>query len=225
MSLDMVIYTDRYGFSITNYMIGILIMMLIISWIRTRNLSHTTCAAIFGIYLLFVIRNTLFPLHIAGGFADAMRAGSFMSGFNLIPFNFPYSPEISSITLELGLNIVLLVPFGFGLSFLVPFRAKNVFWLAPAVGISIEAIQLVISLIIGYPYRVIDINDAIMNTLGFLIGYGIFRLFAWLYIAMTHRLNIEHVGLGKYIYGIANRATDQESADYNRLDSGIELTP
>jgi len=204
MSLDMVIYTATYGFSVTNYVIGMLIVILTISWVRTRNLSHTICASIFGIYFLFVIRNTLFPLHIAGGFADSMRAGSFMSGVNLIPFNFPYSPELSSIIRELLLNVILLVPFGFGLSFLVPFRAKNIVWLAPIVGVSIETIQLIISLIIGYPYRAIDITDAIMNALGFLVGYGMFRLFAWLYIATTHRFSIEHVGLGKYIYRIGN---------------------
>ena len=224
MSLNMMIYIDPYGYSIMNYMIGLLIIMIIISWIKTRNLSHTTCVTIFGIYLLFVIDKTLFPLYITGGFAESMREMSFMAGINLIPFNFSSSAERSSVILELGLNVALLVPFGFGLSFVVPFRAKNVFWLAPAVGVSIEVIQLVISLVIGYPYRAIDINDAIMNTLGFLIGYGIFRIFAWLYMAMTHRFNIEHVGPGKYIYGIANRVTNQESAGYNRLDVGAEST-
>lgn len=210
MSLSMTVYTHDTGFSLTNYMIGILIIMLIISLIRTRSLSYVTCAAIFGIYLLFVIRNTFFPLHISGGFADMMREGAFMAGVNLIPFNFSSYSELSSIIRQLALNFVLLVPFGFGLSFLVPFRAKAVVWLAPAVGVSIEAIQLVISLFIGYPYRVIDITDVIMNTLGFLIGYGLFRLFVWLYLALTHRLNIEHAGLGKYIYTIAHRATGQE---------------
>lgn len=207
---NMGVYTNDSGFSLTNYMIGILIVVLIISWIRTRSLSYVTCAAIFGIYLLFAIHKTFFPLHISGSFADMMRTMPFMAGVNLIPFNFSSASELSSIIRELALNTVLLVPFGFGLSFLVPFRAKAVVWLAPAVGVSIEAIQLVISLIIGYPYRVIDITDVIMNTLGFLIGYGLFRLFVWLYLALTHRLNIEHVGPGKYIHTIARRATGQE---------------
>lgn len=117
MSLSMMIYTDDYSFSITNYIVFILIIILTISSIRTRNLYHTICATIFGIYLLFLIQNTFFPLHISGGFADMMRAGSFMAGVNLIPFNFSPFSEFSSVIRELALNFALLVPFGFGLSF------------------------------------------------------------------------------------------------------------
>lgn len=212
MSLSMTVYTNSGGYSLTNYMIGILIMVLIISWIRTRSLSYVTCAAIFGIYLLFAIEETFFPLHVSGGLADSMRATPFRSGVNLIPFNFSSASELSSVIRQLALNTVLLMPFGFGLSFLVPFRAKNIWWIALMVGVSIEAVQLVISLLIGYPYRVIDITDVIMNTLGFLIGYGLFRLFIWLYLALTHRLSIDHIGLARYIHTIADRATGQQSA-------------
>jgi glycopeptide antibiotics resistance protein len=218
MSLSMVVYSNDRGFDLINYMIGILIITLVISFIRTRNLSFVTCATIFGIYLLFVIRNTFFPLHIAGVFVDMMRDAPFTSRINLIPFNFSYASDFSIVIRELVLNTALLIPFGFGIGFLVSFRTKDLLWLAPAVGISIEAMQLVISLMIGYPYRVIDITDVIMNTLGFLTGYGIFRLFAWWYIAMTHRLNIKHVGLTKYVYRIARRATDQENTEYNRFE-------
>ena len=227
MSLQMMLYLDDYAHSVKNYMIGILIVMLLIAWIRTRSLSYIVCATIFGIYLLFVIDKTFFPLQVGGVFADTMKAAPFTSGINLIPFNFSHLSDPGSIIRELGLNLVLLVPFGFGMSFVAPVRGKNTWWLAPAVGVSIEAIQLVISLILGYPYRVIDITDVIMNTLGFLVGYGIFRLFAWLYIAMTQRLHIEHAGLRQYIYTVAHRATDQGngagvSANVSRFTSGVD---
>jgi glycopeptide antibiotics resistance protein len=206
--LTMTLYTENYGYSLTNYFIGLLIAILIIALIRTRSLSYVICAAIFGVYLLFVIDNAFFPLHIRGNFADSMRAMPFIFGVNLIPFRFsPYS-ELSSIIRELGLNLALLVPFGFGISFLFPVREKHIVWLAPGVGASIEAIQLVISLIVGYPYRTIDITDVIMNTSGFLVGYAIFRLFVWWYLALTQRFHIKHVGLGRYIYMIAHPATD-----------------
>jgi glycopeptide antibiotics resistance protein len=185
-------------------MIGILIVALFVSSIRTRSLSHTICAAIFGIYLLFVIDEAFFPLHISGSFADMMREMPFMLGVNLIPFRFSDASQLGEIIRELALNFALLIPFGFGIRFLVAFSAKDLVWLALAAGISIEAVQLVISLLLGYPYRVIDITDVIMNTLGFLAGYGIFRLFAGLYVAATHRLNIQHAGLTKYIYTITS---------------------
>jgi glycopeptide antibiotics resistance protein len=206
-------------------MIGILGMILILAGIKTRSLSYVTCAAVFGIYLLFLIHRTFFPLHISGNFADMMKAAPFMVGVNLIPFKFSNVSDLYNIVRELALNLVLLIPFGFGIRFLVSFRTKDVLWLALTVGCSIEAIQLVISLIIGYPYRVIDINDVIMNTLGFLTGYGLFRLFVWLYILMTHRFQIAHVGLGKYIYTIAIGTTDQENAKYNRFDESVKPNP
>jgi glycopeptide antibiotics resistance protein len=206
-------------------MIGILGMILILAGIRTRSLSYVTCAAIFGIYLLFLIHKTFFPLYISGSYADIMKASPFMVGVNLIPFKFNNASDLYSVVRELALNLVLLMPFGFGIRFLVSFRTKDVFWLVIAVGCSIEAIQLVISLIIGYPYRVIDITDAIMNTLGFLVGYGFFRLFSGLYLAITHRLKIQPIGLGKYIYTIAHRATDQQNSGDPHFDGEVIKTP
>lgn len=59
---------------------------------------------------------------------------------------------------------------------------------------------------LGYPYRVIDINDAILNAFGVLIGYGMFRIFAWLYLRVTQRFASKHRGLTAYIYDVARRA-------------------
>lgn len=148
-----------------------------------------------------------------------------MAGVNLIPFNFNNALELNSVVRELALNLVLLMPFGFGIRFLVPFKTKQVWQVALAAGVSIEAIQLVISLMIGYPYRVIDINDVIMNTLGFLVGYGFFRLFSLLYLGMTHRLKIQPIGLGNYIYKIAQKASDRDTTGDPRVDREAVSTP
>jgi len=87
------------------------------------------------------------------------------------------------------------VPLGFGLNFISRVRTRDILWLSITIGLGIEAIQFVVSLVLGYPYRVVDINDALLNAIGVLIGYGFFRAFAWLYLTITQRLKIEHRGL------------------------------
>jgi glycopeptide antibiotics resistance protein len=53
-----------------------------------------------------------------------------------------------------------------------------------AFGLIIEAVQLIIGLLLGYPYRVTDINDVIANALGVWLGFALFglstRIILWL---------------------------------------------
>lgn len=210
MALNMMVYTADTGFSMLPYMLGALGVLLIVAGIKTRSIAYVTCALVFGVYLLFVIDKVFFPLHVAGGFAEMMRTIPFETGVNFIPFYVSSTATLESVLWEWGLNLVLLVPFGFGISFLVPLRPKQVLWLAPLVGLSLEVMQLLIGLMVGYPYRVIDINDAIMNTLGFWVGYGLFRLFALGYVMMIARMGVTPRGLGEYVYTVARRGEETD---------------
>jgi glycopeptide antibiotics resistance protein len=40
---------------------------------------------------------------------------------------------------------------------------------------------------IGGAYRGVNINDVLLNAVGVLIGYGIFRVFTWLYLLKKAR--------------------------------------
>jgi glycopeptide antibiotics resistance protein len=165
---------------------------------RQHSLSYLLCFAVLGVYLVFALNKTLFPLNIGGDYHDdQVPLRSFV---NLIPF-YPgpwgYSEGFFLTNLQ---NIALTIPFGFGVNFVVQVRAKSIFWIALSIGLGIETVQLAISLTgLSHPYRLADVNDVIMNALGVLIGYGIFRVFAWLYLLITHRLGIEHRGLAAYI--------------------------
>lgn len=46
------------------------------------------------------------------------------------------------------------------------------------VSVAIEAAQLGIGLLAGYPYRMTDVDDVLLNTLGAAIGYGAWRAIA-----------------------------------------------
>jgi glycopeptide antibiotics resistance protein len=72
------------------------------------------------------------------------------------------------------LNILLMLPFGFGLSFITNFRGKKVVIIGALFSIGIELLQLVTGLLAKMTFRIADINDVIFNTIGVAIGYMLF---------------------------------------------------
>lgn len=192
-------------FDLTAWLIGftLLGMLLVLEWRRIPNLPRLLFIALFGFYLLCVIRWTVFPIYIFPARALQVR---FMDGVNLIPFYFgPFTP-LAFAWPGLLLNTLLTMPVGFGISFITRFRVQHLPGLVVAFGVGIEGVQLLISLILGYAYRTIDVNDVICNSLGVLLGYAAFRIFARLYLATVRRFNLHPSGLFHYIQQASNQA-------------------
>jgi glycopeptide antibiotics resistance protein len=160
----------------------ILVILLPIIWQKKHNLFYLFCFSVFWIYLLGVVSATLipFPPPLRGELRTPVS--EILSRINLIPFNFgglfDLHPNIA--ILELGGNILLTVPFGFMIPFLIQVKGRQIPWLALAVGLSTELSQLAACLILGTNYRSVDINDVILNAVGAIIGYGLLRGLAWL---------------------------------------------
>ena len=124
---------------------------------------------LFGIYIAMVLdvtdSGTLYDLLRSGGLAIDTAT------VNLIPFSDPEYSKVGYV-----LNVIMLMPFGF----LAPtlFRDKRKLWKTALAGalfsILIEGSQLL-------NYRSTDVDDVILNTLGTVIGYGIYRLFLRLF--------------------------------------------
>ena len=114
---------------------------------------------------------------------------AFTPGINLIPFYFGNCFALA-IPCVRGIveNIVLTIPFGFGINFLVKIKPKNFTWLGLAIGFLFEISQLTISLAFRSGFRSADINDVIFNGAGVLIGYTFFMLYAWLYPGIIERM-------------------------------------
>lgn len=142
---------------------------------------------LFCVYVLHLGKYTLFPIPIDPRLiADKARvANTFAEEMNLIPFFFPAGFGLADM--QVLLNIALTVPFGFGISFLGKTHLRKIVLLGLLVGCTIESLQLLIGLALGFPYRYVDINDVIMNFLGVVIGYGIFRLFSIVFIKVTKK--------------------------------------
>ena len=122
-----------------------------------------------------------------------------------MPFNYDFSFIPHIVWRQIFENILLTVPFGFGVSFVVGLKPRHFLWLIPAVGIALEGTQFFVMLLLRI-VRTIDIDDVILNGLGVLIGYLLFRVFASLYIRGTQRFGLPRSGLLGYVYDVSARA-------------------
>jgi glycopeptide antibiotics resistance protein len=198
-------------FDLLDWLVGVLILvfLLFVLWKQKRSFSYFFFFSVFWVYLLVLVSVTIFPVPLpdAGTFLAKQEITFVLSHINFVPFKYLSDPYANPyiVFLEILQNILLTVPFGFGVSFIAQLKARDFPWLAIALGLAIEASQLVISLGVG-GYRTIDITDVLLNAIGVLLGYGVFRIFAWLYLMITHRFGINHKGLLTYIYNVACRA-------------------
>ncbi|MDW7755830.1 MAG: VanZ family protein [Brevefilum sp.] len=163
-------------------------------------------------YLVILIGLTIFPIPILSIFRKPIWRKSIehvFSQINLVPFRFGglFSLHPNIIFQEIVGNILLTVPFGFGIIFIMPAMSKNIRWMAFVVGLVIETIQLLITIGLGVSYRSTDINDVILNALGVFIGYGLFRMFAWIFLKIKHRYGINPKGLFAFIDDIINQVS------------------
>ena len=175
-----------------------LFIVLIVLWKQKKSFSYMFFLLIFWIYMMGVVSVIVFPFPI--GIPNA----NFKPDINLVPFDFGCcDPRMLSLCIRnLYENILLTIPFGFGISFIARIKPSNIVWLAIAVGFVFELSQLVIALIFRSSFRTVDINDVILNAAGVLIGYGIFRIFGWLYSAVVHKLQAQPHFIFAYIYDI-----------------------
>src|SRR5687767_10950865 len=140
----------------------------------------------------------VFPIQIA---ERSMEFNSELQ-LNLVPFNFGRCDFLLICLRNIYENILLTIPFGFGISFIAKITRRNIPWFILLVGITLEFTQLVISLVVRSSFRVIDINDVILNAIGLLLGYGIFRMFGMLYIFMVNRFTMRPKYIFAYVYNV-----------------------
>ncbi len=94
------------------------------------------------------------------------------SSSNFIPFKemFRYSLGSNLFIKNVLGNIIMFVPYGFFVSYYLDLKKPwSVFFLILLVSASIETTQLLIG-------RVFDIDDIILNLIGGMLGFGIYKL-------------------------------------------------
>ena len=114
---------------------------------------------------------------------------------NLVPL-ITLTPEDLETSL---LNILLLLPFGFGLPFITNLRMKKIVVRGALFSIVIEFLQLITGFVAGITFRIADINDVIFNTIGVAIGYILFVGFVRIYRHMSHSWEISAHPIMRYV--------------------------
>lgn len=169
--------------------------LVLLAWyLRTRRrftAGRLVVAVGFAIYLLQVSDYTIFPLEFGTWYVETMRSQTrLLDGINLVPFR-DLSIEYLVSVQGWG-NVALGGPFGF----LYPLVFGSSGWRRMAragvlFGSAIELTQLTISLLYGFAYRVIDVNDVLLNFIGVMLGYALLRATALLYRRGVGRVSQE----------------------------------
>ncbi|HLO16205.1 MAG TPA: VanZ family protein [Anaerolineales bacterium] len=200
-------------FDISVWLVGIvsLLVVLVILWKRGDNAPRLFFLSVFWIYLLFVLKIAVFPIPVARGISTdtaQQLMPVMLSTINHRLFFFGHYATFESIVITVLQNLILMIPFGFGINFIKPRKPREILWLSIVVGSGIEAIQFVIALIAVFigtwgPEHIVDINDALLNMIGVLLGYGLFRLFTTWYTPLQHKFKTNE--FFAYIQGIARQ--------------------
>ncbi len=154
------------------------LMIRVLCWIRNKNIDLKREAALLLVYIciVVVVRFTFCPFGKVNGQIQPLLFDSdkiFPFWLNLKPFVYLFDyPTMREALLNLIGNTTMFIPLG--IVWPVVFKKLNRHWKVITAGIgvslSIELLQL------PFYDRATDIDDLILNSLGFLIGYGLYLL-------------------------------------------------
>ena len=155
---------------------AIWLLCRIIVWIRQRRIIWKREAALLLMYINLAVFMlfTFFPMSRVNGSVQPLiydASTAFPFRVNLIPFVnlFDYDSKRDLLLNVIG-NTAMFIPSGIVLPTI--YKKLNSFWKVIAAGamisLCIEIIQLPFSV------RASDVDDLILNTLGVVIGYGIY---------------------------------------------------
>ncbi len=150
-----------------------LLIVEIVLFIKKNSHKHKVLIGLFVLYIILAFSITLFPIPfqesgVSGYTHNFIPLKSIISSFNA-----GFRPMLYSVV---G-NIIITMPFGFLITMLrkdKKFLSSLIF----IVGFSllIELLQLAIGAGIGYWYRNVDVDDLLLNTIGGIIGWGIYKI-------------------------------------------------
>ncbi|WP_257143982.1 VanZ family protein [Bacillus sp. AFS002410] len=174
----------------------ILLMILIVLKIKfKKDIVYLFFFSIMFIYLCFVLKYTQFPIYISQTYRDmfGLHTGR---NLNLVPLINLTKEEFETSSL----NVLMTIPFGFGLPFITKSTFKKIAISGLLIGVIIESLQGIIALLNGFTFRIVDINDVIFNCTGTLVGYIIFKMFSYVYKLLINKANLKLNQLLKHIY-------------------------
>jgi glycopeptide antibiotics resistance protein len=189
--------------------LGILAALLLVLQKRGKNPQYLFFFFLFGIYILVLIDAVLFPVPAAWYPGERFSRQNLFYNFsrvNLTPFTYGNVISTRYLVGQILQNILMTLPLGLGIGFIACLKARDYFWLAAVTGCATELAQLLAGwLLIGGPYRSVDINDSLLNALGVLAGYALFRVFAWVFVKLGGKSSTRQGSLMAFLLETARR--------------------
>ena len=169
-------------------------------WKKKKDLVYLLFFTIFYIYIINVLNLTLFKyqsLLLLRYFAPSLMLRGRPAGksLNLIPLITLTPADLRTSFL----NILMMIPFGFGLPFITHFRAKKVIVIGALFSIGIEFLQFITGYVAKMTFRVADIDDVIINTVGVAVGYILFVGFVRTYRRISRNEKMSANPILRYI--------------------------
>ena len=180
-----------------------LIWIGIITFLRVKkkkSFVYLLFFTIFYVYFYKVLDYTLFQIQsllLLKYFSPNLILKGQTAGksLNLIPL---VTLTLQDLTTSL-LNILLFVPFGFGLPFITNLPMKKIVIFGALFSIAIEFLQWVTGFLANITFRIADINDVIFNTVGAAIGYILFIAFMRIYRQIYQNWGVSANPILRYI--------------------------
>ena len=167
---------------------------------QKKSLIYLLFFSVFFVYMYKVLDYTLLQFQslvvlkyfMPNLILNGQGAGETM---NILPLITLTSEDIMTSLL----NILLFVPFGFGLPFITNYRMKNIVIIGAVTSVCIEILQFATGIIAGVTFRVADSNDVLFNTLGVLLGYSMFVHVVRIIYNLSHNLRWSKNAFVEYI--------------------------
>jgi glycopeptide antibiotics resistance protein len=163
--------------------VAIYSFLLVVNKRRNKTLNFYVVFSFFYLYILALIKIVFLPFPLDGIAVKSLQDMS--SGapiINVIPLKtivetLIYSRFLSHFAIQILGNILLFVPMGVFVPLLNrkldSLKKGFVFFLL--LSISVELIQLIASISFNAAYRFADIDDIILNVLGGMIGFLVYK--------------------------------------------------
>lgn len=144
--------------------------------VKKRKVYKCIFNLLFLMYILLLIKVVFFPVpyqkELIQSYKETVSYGDIQ---NFIPFkmilSFIRNSSFTFALKQIGGNLILLFPLGIFVSIIAKNKSnKTIFLIGLGTTVFIEITQGLIGFLIGFQYRVVDIDDVILNSLGYVTG-------------------------------------------------------
>ncbi|MDQ0416636.1 glycopeptide antibiotics resistance protein [Croceifilum oryzae] len=159
------------------YMIVIVLTYMGFVFWKNKSWMQRALHFPFIAYIMMLLKETFFPIKILPPeYAIPIGLNNFVPFESIMRI---FGSEVPGVALlQIGGNLLLLLPLGFYVSLLwrKVNSASKAFLVGIGVSLFIECLQFILTKMIGQDYRRFDIDDLFLNVMGYMVGYFILKL-------------------------------------------------